>query len=26
VSAYRVEFRVPIKSDGETVLTYSIEY
>jgi hypothetical protein len=26
VSAYRVEFQVPVKSDGESVLTYTIEY
>ena len=26
VSAYRVEFQIPVKSDGETVLTYTIEY
>jgi len=26
VSAYKVEFQVPVKSDGETVLTYTIEY
>lgn len=26
VSAYRVEFQVPVKSDSEEVLTYTIEY